>query len=377
MDDSLLVSVSSYRPRPGRESIEDFITEAFAWLLHSREELQQELIEEIDSRMQSEKNEALDFPDMAQWSTQVSLSKSRPDMVAEAEGRAIAFEHKVHEEASPGQLRRHKEGLEERHGGGHVVLITSAKWYYRDPADAKMTWRGIYGWLDPWGAEDKMVREFRALLDSRGLGPRMPIDETALRAFFPVEDVREEIVNQMQIIRDRAERWDFLFDALPHLEREEIEFKQREGTEGRIGVRFNPWSPGVYAGVLVDGSDHEVDMTNRDLGPDLVVTLDVRSKGVPGMSRREFLQNDLYSKLAARLKREEEDHDWRVTDTHGRSEKGNPWHPLVLQRPLTEVIRTANSPEEQVESIADALKEGISFMIEGGEVRKAGQANRE
>ena len=30
MNDSLLVSVSSYRPRPGRESIEDFITEAFA-----------------------------------------------------------------------------------------------------------------------------------------------------------------------------------------------------------------------------------------------------------------------------------------------------------------------------------------------------------
>lgn len=81
MNDSLLVSVSSYRPRPGRESIEDFITEAFAWLLRSREELQQELVEEIDSRMRSEKNEALDFPDTTQWSTQVSLSKSCPDMV--------------------------------------------------------------------------------------------------------------------------------------------------------------------------------------------------------------------------------------------------------------------------------------------------------
>jgi hypothetical protein len=375
MDDSLLVSVSSYRPRPGRESIEDFITESFAWLLRSREKLQKEFIEKIDSRVRSENNEVLDFPKTAQWSTQVSFPTSRPDMVARADGRAIAFEHKIHEAASPGQLRRHKEGLNEEHGGGKVVLITSAKWHYRDPADAKITWRDIYRWLGRRAEEDKMVREFRSLLDSRGLGPRTPIDETALRAFFPVEDVREEIVNQMQIIRDRAEGWDFLFDALPHLKREEIEFKQREGTEGRIGIRFNPWSPGVYAGILVDGGDHEVEMGDRDLGPDLIVTLDVGSDGVPGMSRREFLQSNLYSRLASRLKREGGENAWRVTDTYGRSKKGNPYHPLVLQRPLAEVIRGANSPEEQLESIVEALKDGLGLLIAGKEIREAGEKN--
>lgn len=255
------------------------------------------------------------------------------------------------------------------------MLITSAKWHYRDPADAKITWRDIYRWLGRRAEEDKMVREFRSLLDSRGLGPRTPIDETALRAFFPVEDVREEIVNQMQIIRDRAEGWDFLFDALPHLKREEIEFKQREGTEGRIGIRFNPWSPGVYAGILVDGGDHEVEMGDRDLGPDLIVTLDVGSDGVPGMSRREFLQSNLYSRLASRLKREGGENAWRVTDTYGRSKKGNPYHPLVLQRPLAEVIRGANSPEEQLESIVEALKDGLGLLIAGKEIREAGEKN--
>lgn len=373
MNDSLLVSLSSYRPRPGRESIEDFITEAFAWLLRSREDLQQKFIEKIDAQLRTESGGTLDFPGVAQWSTQESLPNSRPDMIAQAEGRAIAFEHKIHEDASPDQLRRHGEGLDEKYGGGYIVLITSAKWHYRDPADAKITWRDVYIWLGGWADEDKMVREFRSLLDSRGLGPRTPIDETALRAFFPVEDVRSEIANQMRIISDRAESWDFLFESLPHLERKDIEFKKREGTEGRIGIRFNPWSPGVYAGVLVDGSDHEVKMTDRDLGPDLIVVLDVGSDGVPGKSRREFLQSDLYSSLATRLKEKEEGRAWKVTDTHGRSKKGNPWHPLVLQRPLAKVIRGANSLEEQLESVVKAMKDGLDFLLEGGEIREAGK----
>jgi hypothetical protein len=369
MSDSLLVSLSSYRPRSGRKSIEDFITEAFAWLLRSREELQQEFIKKIDARIRNESGKALDFSDSAQWSTQESLSNSRPDMIAQAEGRAIAFEHKIHEDASSDQLRRHGEGLDDKFGGGYVVLITSAKWHYTDPADLKITWRDVYIWLGEWANEDKMVREFRDLLDSRGLGPRTPIDETALRAFFPVEDVRDEIANQMRIIRDRAEGWDFLFDTLPHLEREDTEFKQREGTEGRIGIRFNPWSPGVYAGVLIDGSDHHVELVDRDLGPDLVLTLDVGSDGVPGKSRKEFLRSDLYSTLSSRLK--ENKQPWRVTDTYGRSEKWNPWHPLVLQRPLANVIRGANSPEGQLESIVEAMKDGLKLLIEGGEIRKA------
>ncbi len=35
MDDSLLVSLRQYRPREGRDSLEDFVTEIFCWILRN------------------------------------------------------------------------------------------------------------------------------------------------------------------------------------------------------------------------------------------------------------------------------------------------------------------------------------------------------
>ncbi|TDU23542.1 hypothetical protein C8E00_10229 [Chromohalobacter marismortui] len=39
MDDSLLVSLRRYRPREGRDSLEDYLTEIFDWLLRNSREV--------------------------------------------------------------------------------------------------------------------------------------------------------------------------------------------------------------------------------------------------------------------------------------------------------------------------------------------------
>lgn len=51
MDDSLLVRLRSYRPREGRDSLEDFVTEAFCWLLRQSEEFSKYFLKEIIQRL--------------------------------------------------------------------------------------------------------------------------------------------------------------------------------------------------------------------------------------------------------------------------------------------------------------------------------------
>src|SRR5690554_7328012 len=50
-DAGLLVRLSSYRPREGRNSLEDFVTEAFAWLLQTNDDFQSAFLQLIAEKL--------------------------------------------------------------------------------------------------------------------------------------------------------------------------------------------------------------------------------------------------------------------------------------------------------------------------------------
>lgn len=382
-ENSLLVALSSYRPRPDRTPMEDFITEAFAWLLSSRAELGRAFLRDkvLNDRVLGDDVDGLSEggadstqTGRVEWSTQVSFSKSRPDMVAQAEGTTIAFEHKVYEVASEDQPERHRDGLQNdpQYGGGLLALITSATWHHQNTADVQLTWAEIYEWLGAQsGGTDRMAEEFRALLASQGLGPRPTLPESSLRAYRPSKTVEKQLRALFEDLWSRTGEWKSRVEALPHLS-EWTESKMP--SEGRLGIQFNgespnAWTPGLFAGVHLDGEDHEVEMSNPDLGPDLAVVLDV-SEQIGGTPRPEILGGPLYRELVDRLKDEAGTRDWDVVDTYGEPGSGNPWHPLLIRRPLSRVLQGTESFEEQASAVLGALKDGLDFLVEDGRVRK-------
>ena len=203
--DSLLVSLSTYRSRPERTPIEDFITEAFAWLLRSQDGLGRAFLQWVENEGPGRRVEAEEI----KWSTQVSFPASRPDMVAWAGPVTYAFEHKVHAEASSDQLHRHQEGVREASGElGRTILITSASWHHAEPVDVALTWPDIHRWLSDVNVEtddSPMVREFQALLESRGLGPHTEISETSFRAYAAVQKAEQQIWALMQGLLDNID----------------------------------------------------------------------------------------------------------------------------------------------------------------------------
>ena len=73
----LLESVRKYHPRKGTDPLENFITEAFAWMLNDCPEFGTHFVNEILKN--------LDFPDFdsnnIRWETQMNFDGVFPDMV--------------------------------------------------------------------------------------------------------------------------------------------------------------------------------------------------------------------------------------------------------------------------------------------------------
>jgi len=128
MNDSLLVSLRSYRARPGRDAREDFITTAFAWTLRFVPELGDALLDHIDA-----KADVTSSSEGSKWDTHVSLDHGIVDMVADQGSRVYLFEHKVYSEATAEQVDRYRRSVDASEVV--TVLITASRWNYTsDPS---------------------------------------------------------------------------------------------------------------------------------------------------------------------------------------------------------------------------------------------------
>lgn len=80
-DDNLFLALQSYTPREGRDPKEDFITEAFAWILRQHADLAERFLRFVLDQCEGD---FLTGPwsSQLQWTTQVGDGNVRLDMVA-------------------------------------------------------------------------------------------------------------------------------------------------------------------------------------------------------------------------------------------------------------------------------------------------------
>jgi len=376
-NDSLLVALSSYRPRKNRRSIEDFITEAFCWILRNDMRTQQTLLNQLSSVLTEAGSNETSFVDEEglRWATQERLRDSRPDMLLETEEIVFVFEHKVWAEASAAQLWRHREGAEAQYPQKvYVVLVTAAQWHANEEADICLTWSSLFKSLEQTTEEDDqsiILSEFLTLLDSEGLSPTEHISESGIRAYRPAQQFQSRLRQLLKQIPHSRDEWSFVYEQLPTSDQSrEPDFNRNQRgfpLEGRLGYNFRDWTPNVFVGVMLDGDDHRHELS--DLGPDVVAVLDLSSKKKIGrLSRDQFLRSDKYRKLSNHLKTETESSDWSVRDNyHDEGPAGcNKWHPLILHRPLLSVLRGTQTVEEQRKCLHEAMVSGARLMLADG-----------
>jgi hypothetical protein len=372
---NLFLALRSSAPRPGRDAIEDYTTEAFRWLLDANPGLGSSYV----TWLLEQAGRQAKVPELS-WKTQLQLGAGRVDLVGIAadESMVIVCEHKVWAPLEPGQLDRYRSSATEKWGADRVltVLVTGSQGQHSQHADAALTWYEVHGFLESWLERHRndslMVEDFMDYLDGTGLGPKLPIDAKMLPWFAEARTLPRRLRAMFdQVAAELDLGW--LAGPCRSLGKKETTRPTSMGARwGRVGLEFPSeprWRPGVFVGVLFDGSAHHVELSRPEQGPDFVLILNYDPEaGEP--SQEKFLKSSEFEQLRTRLRTEASD-KWDFHD-HLNEAKGTPNrnHPIHLRRSLVSVLEGAENVDEQRQAVIAAVVEVTDLLFSGDEIAR-------
>ena len=157
--------------------------------------------------------------------------------------------------------------------------------------------------------------------------------------------------------------WERVFDIFANPSSKRVAFlrgKDQSGLlEGRYGINLaKPWRPSVFIGCYFSSHDHRVEPVGKSRGGDFSIILDV---AVNWGKRYGFWEAPEFLSLCERLGRYS--NGWTI------SRGTNPWHPLVLHRPVADILNGATSESDIVSRWFSAAKTGVDMLLGGGELQ--------
>lgn len=359
MDDSLLVSLRRYRPREGRDSLEDYLTEIFAWLLRNYRNVADSFLDTVMTYVPETDRLELPAEDQAiTWETQAPYPGARLDMLAQWSGGALLFEHKVHAPLSAEQVNKYRDLAASEFPGrtARVIVISANTGQHRPEAHGCLCWEKVYELLetkhrtqsDP--AEQFHIASFLALLRHEGLHPAAPISHQAV-TFYPVAcRFPEQLANVLAPLA--YEEWQLA---------ETYEGHNHKMRWGRLGFELIPaggplnWMPGLFVGVVLDGRDHLVQHRHTDqVMLNIILDFSIKLHDI-------YSELPSYQRLVQRLHERTPYRDWYFYD-HLKESPANRYHPLYLETPLLEVLRGTTTLAEQRDAIRRAVCDAIELL---------------
>ena len=175
-------------------------------------------------------------------------------------------------------------------------------------------------------------------------------------------------IEQIQVAVEE-EDWDYLREAIA-LPDDEGPHVRKRLSEGRYGVNLlKQWEPSVFVGAYLLADDHKAPLLEPDQGGDFALIIDV---GGNAREKRSYCNHDQFKRLRRRLSAHRG--KWRCTSTDQQPDL-NPWHPLMLRRPLQEVLRGAYTIEARQTQWLKAAHDAVALLLDGGELERIGQVS--
>ncbi|PMG50704.1 PD-(D/E)XK nuclease family protein [Shewanella sp. 10N.286.52.B9] len=358
MNNSLLVNVSKYASNDKTSPTENFITEAFAWLLRNDKDVREVLSELLKSKGTDKAVPFELLPDSGLFDTQVNFNGVYPDMLWNSLDKewSVIFEHKVWSELHDNQLSNYRKYAKEQLGKEFIlVLITAHVGQHRQNPDIAICWHEIateIELLDSNNEKTKWIRsEFIQLIKSHGLVDVSPINPLSIAYYNESKKLDKQLFNISE--RSKKQSWPLLID-----EEFIIPEKRKVSQWGRIGLTFSSygnskkptWKPGLFFGFVVDGSDHFINDLLDD-GPIAAVILSINEKRYPRLK-----DNGHYEQWIQEL-RANMPNGWHISDRTESTNRINKWHPLIIYKNLSDFIGDANTLDKQQQTYSNQMFE--------------------
>ncbi len=360
--DSLFTSLQKYRPREKSNPIENFVTEAFAWLLRKDVELGLYLIRKISERTAGTSKEFSFDGDDVTWSTQENYDGVFPDMEAKWPGMTLVFEHKVWSKLHTGQLNNYRNFHEKAGNNYRLILITGHHSQHGQKPDLALCWHEVYLWINSYieastaNESTWIIKDFLQLLKSEGLGPIAPISHTAIWHYQEAITLK----NKLEDLVGKVHKQQLIL-----LDDYRSEIKTNEGV---VGIQFNRinsdnpdvvgWKPGVFVGFVLDGKDHLIGCRIKD-GLKMILNISVSKK-----YHDHYFKWPEYNSLIKELdiKTACAGNKWTFYNHRAEAKPFNHWHPLYLEYPMIEVFQGTEIAEEQEVRFKEMAKEALNML---------------
>lgn len=387
MRNSLLVNISKYAASHKTSPIENFVTEAFAWLLKNDESVRQAINHLLQEKAVL-KGLAIDSMAESEYvDTQVNFNGKFPDMLWESIDRdfCVIFEHKIWSELHHKQLSNYRDFAEKSLNKRFlIVLITAHVGQHRQQPDIALCWYDIAKQIQAIESDNEKLNwireEFIQLLESNGLINVSAINPLSIAYYQEAKNIDQQLYNICQ--HSINNQWPLLTESRSTLFSSPPKHRNARGrndTWGRIGLEFSSladfndekaWQPALFCGFIVDGADHQIhDLLNTT--PIAAVVLSVNKKLQPKVKVHGYY-DQLVLDISSKLPKE-----WRLSDRTTLGNKANKSHPLIIYRDLTEFIASASTFEQQQETFFNQMAaiqrlfiDSESFTVFCGEMQK-------
>lgn len=370
MTDNLFVSLSQYAPRENTTPTENFITEAFAWLLRNDSEVFQALIKLLQSKLaEDEVLESFELTDDMHISTQENFGGKFPDMVIQSSTASLkstlVFEHKVWSNLHHNQLHNYRHHMEQERKDTNyrLILITALTAQHAQSPDIALCWQDIAKCIQSLKSDSEKTEwirdEFVKLLEANNLVSITDINPLSIKYYAAAKNIDAQLTE----ICERS----FQLAPQPLINQRHFTKSAKSRTRwGRIGYEVylatgkenQRWVPGVFTGFVIDPWDHELENIMPDKSPIVCLMFSIERYLQP------LQQFPAYQSLVTELNKKLLDHPiWKISD-RTMINKHNPWHPLVIYCDLYDFYKNTTSFDSQLNLFQSEMEKLQNILME-------------
>lgn len=400
LEDSIFAALGKYSPKENQKPEENYLTELFAWLLRNIDGYALEYVRLLNKVLNDQSRQKLqllndqgDEPDEinTQWTLQ---SGKRPDLkivVKRRNRKDLCFvcEHKINAGLHPDQMKTYKDDEYLSEYEHYAVLVTLSKnqWTQKENTDISLLWSDIYkmtvifndsGTIEEGSFAKEILQHFLAYMEEKGMGSLSAIDVDGLAFYWSGVHFLPTISGIFGELASLP--WDEVVPEIAGCSFSESGYSPESKKRwGRIGIDFfgndpekwvngekwangfEPWRPGLFAGIIYDCKDHRIEPLNPAMGPDFVILLEAPyKKGSANEWYKSFKDSERYKNICSRIENNRDGFDYIDGDT---LYKLSPWRVACLRKPLMEVLKGTSAYEEQVEAIKQTIIAGLRIYV--------------
>lgn len=355
MNDRLFINLKKYRPRDGHTPLENFITEAFAWILNYNEDFSLFFFKKImdEVKLKIPKNN-----DYLEWETQVNFGGYFPDMVLHyGQKKALVFEHKAWSKLHPDQLDNYRKYVEkEKYKEYRIILITATEAQHEQNPDKPWCWSEIVEWINEYQNKNTptlFLSNFIALLKSEGMGPLDLISQESIRLYNLTKHFEK---NTLALFAKVNQRLIAKFSNSNLAKTLKVYHEWERIGLGNGGKDATEWIPGLFFGVILNSERHGTPPSSSDTGNNFVIMLTFNE-----VLHKQYPKNEYYKELAKDLESltVELGEGWNFSHNIKESFgiKRNFYHPIQIQKPFMHLLEGTETTKEQEDVIFELIKD--------------------